>query len=104
VTAPAIILLAIGLIASHNLVVGLRAVVVTIVLMMIVGSLIIVIASVTLMVGAIFLTAILMVAQFTATCKRNLSRFLFLWLLVFGNFLGNAARSCLDRQTCSGVP
>jgi hypothetical protein len=45
------------------------------------------------MVVAIFTTAMLSVAQFTATCNRKLSHFPFLRLpLVLGNLLENASR------------
>ncbi len=46
-----------------------------------------------LMVIAIFVATVLLVAQFTATCCRNMSRTLFLWLLLVpGNLLKNASR------------
>jgi hypothetical protein len=61
VIAPAIILLVIGLVAPHVLVFELRAIVAPIVLMTIVGLLIIAVASITLMVVAIFMTAMLTV-------------------------------------------
>ncbi len=85
----AIILLVIGLVAPHVLVVALRAIVMPIVLMTIVRLLIIAVA---LVIVTIFTTAMLMVAQFTATCNRKLSLFSFLWLLVLGNLLENASR------------
>ncbi len=94
----AIILFVVGLVVLHVLVVMLRAIVVLIVLMMIVRSMIIAIALVASMIVAIVTTSMLMVARFTATRGRNMSCFLFLWLLlVFGNLLENASRlvSCL---------
>jgi hypothetical protein len=92
VIALAIILLVRGLVAPHVFVVMSRAIVVPIVLMMIVGSSIIAVASITYIVVAIFTTAMLTVARFTATCNRKLSHFPFLWLLVLGNLLKNASR------------
>ena len=59
---PAIILLLVGLVASHILVVASRVFVALTVLMAIVGLSIIAVASVALMVLAIFTTAMLMVA------------------------------------------
>ncbi len=45
------------------------------------------------MVVAIFVATVLLVAQFMATCGRNMSRTLFFWLLlVLGNLLKNASR------------
>jgi hypothetical protein len=53
---------------------------------------IVAIASVASMVVAIFVATVLLVARFTATCGRNMSRTLFLWLLlVLGNLLKNAS-------------
>ncbi len=89
--APAIILLVVGLLAPCILVVASRVIAALIVSMTIVKLLIIAVALVALMVVVIFTTAMLMVAQFTATCNRKLSLFLFLWLLVLGNLLGNAS-------------
>ena len=59
---------------------------------MIVRLVIVAIALVASIVVAIFPTAMLTVAQFTATCKRKLSHFLFLWLLVLGDLLENSSR------------
>jgi hypothetical protein len=54
---------------------------------------IVAIALVASMVIAVFVTAMLTVAQFTAMCGRKMSRFPFLWLLlVLGNLLENASR------------
>jgi hypothetical protein len=92
VIALAIILLVVELVAPHVLVVVSRTIMAPIVLMTIVGSLIIAVASVALMIVRIFRTAMLTVAQFMATCGRKLSRFPFLWLLVLGNLLKNASR------------
>ena len=51
------------------------------------------ITSVALMVIAIFVATVLLVAQFMATCGRNMSRTLFLWLLlILGNLIKNASR------------
>ncbi len=86
VIAPAIILFVVGLVAPHILVVVLRANVVPIVSMGIVGLLIIAVTLVALMVVAIFTTAMLMVAQFMDTCDRKLSHFPFLQLLVLAIF------------------
>ncbi len=64
-----------------------------IVLIMIVRLAIAVIALVASMVIAIFMTTMLLVAQFTAMCYRKLSHFLLFWLLlVLGNLLKNASR------------
>jgi hypothetical protein len=58
--------------------------------MMIVGLVIVAIASVTSMVVAIFMTMMLPVAQFTAMHGRKLSHFLLFWLLlVLDNLLKN---------------
>ncbi len=88
----AIILLVVGLVAPHVLDVALRAIVVPIVLMTIVGSSIIVVASVASVIVTIITTGMLMVARFTATCDKKLSCSPFLWLLVLGNLLKNASR------------
>jgi hypothetical protein len=89
----AIILFVVGLCALQVLVVALRAIVALIVLMMIVGLAIVVVALVASMVVAIFATTMLTVAWFTPTRCRNMSRVLFLWLLlVLGNLLKNASR------------
>jgi hypothetical protein len=86
----AIILIVVGLGALWVLAIASRAIVATIVLMMIVGSAIVAIALVASMVVTIFRTAVLSVAQFTATCDRKLSHFLLFWLLlVLGNLLEN---------------
>ncbi len=59
-----------------------------ILLMTIVGLAIVAVALVALMVVAIFMTTMLTVAQFMAMRGRNMSRFLFLWLLlVLGSLL-----------------
>jgi hypothetical protein len=92
VIAPAIILLVVVLMAPQILVVASRAFVASIVLMAIIELLIIVVALVASMVVAIFMTVMLTVAQFTATCNRKLIRFLFLWLLVLGDLLKIASR------------
>jgi hypothetical protein len=92
VIALVIILLVIRLVAPHVHVVASRTIMVLIVLMTIVGSLIITVALVASVIDGIFTTAMLTVAQFTATCNRKLSHFLFFWLLVLGNLLENASR------------
>jgi hypothetical protein len=69
-----------------------------IVSMTIVRLVIVVVALVASMVVAIFVTTMLTEAQFTATWGRNISCFLFLWLLlVLGNLLKIASHlvSCL---------
>jgi hypothetical protein len=94
VIALAIILLVVGLAVPCVLVVALTTIMASIVLMMIIRSAIVAITSVALMVITIFVATVLLVAQFTAMCCRNMSRTLFLWLLLIpGNLLENA--SCL---------
>jgi hypothetical protein len=62
--------------------------------MTVVRLVIIAIVSVALMIVAVVMTVMLTVARFTAMRGRNMSRFLFLWLLlVLGNLIKNA--SCL---------
>ncbi len=64
-----------------------------IILMTIVRLVIDAFVSVASMIVAVVTTAMLTVAQFTATRGRNMSRFLFLWLLlVLGNLIKNASR------------
>jgi hypothetical protein len=87
VIAPAIILLVGGLVAPHVLFVALIVIVALIVSMTIVGLSIITVASIASIVVAIFTTAMLMVAQFMATCNRKLSRFPFLCYLSLAIFL-----------------
>ncbi len=66
---------------------------VSIILMTIVRSVIVAIASVALMIAAVVTTAMLMVARFMATRSGKMSRFLFLWLLlILGNLIKNASR------------
>jgi hypothetical protein len=94
VIALAIILLVVGRVIPCVLVIALTTIMVLIVLMTIIRLVIVAITSVALMVIAIFVGMVLLVAQFTATCGRNMSRTLFLWLLlVLGNLLKNT--SCL---------
>jgi hypothetical protein len=89
-----IILLVVGLVVSCVLVIASTMIMASIILMTIIRSAIIVITSVPLMVVAIFVATVLLVARFMATHGRNMSRILFLWLLlVLGNLLKNA--SCL---------
>ena len=90
----AIILLVVGLCALQVLVVMSRAIMVLIVFMMIVRLAIVAVAFIASMIIMIFMTTMLMVAQFTATRGRKMSHFfLFQLLLVLGNLLKNA--SCL---------
>ncbi len=92
VIALAIILLVVGLVVTRILVVALTTIMALIVLMMIVRLAIIAITSVALMVVAIFVVTVLLVARFTVTCDRDMSRTLFLWLLLVpGNLLENAS-------------
>jgi hypothetical protein len=94
VTALAIILLVVGLVFPCVLVVASTTIMAAIVLMMIIRLAIVAIISVASMVVVIFVATVLLVAQFTATCSRNMSRTLFLWLLlVLGDLLENT--SCL---------
>jgi hypothetical protein len=82
VIALAIILLVVGLVVPCVLVVALTIIMALIVLMIIVRLVIVAIMSVALMVVAIFVAMVLLVAQFMATPGRNMSRILFLWLLL----------------------
>jgi hypothetical protein len=92
VIALGIILLVVGLVVPRVLVIALTTIMALIILMTIVRLAIIVIKSVALMVVAIFVATVLLVARFTATYGRNMSRTLFLWLLlVLGNHLENAS-------------
>ncbi len=94
VIALAIILLVVGLVVPCVLVIASTTTMALIVLMTNIRSAIIAITLVALMVIAIFVAMVLLVARFTATWVRNMSRTLFLWLLlVLGNLLENA--SCL---------
>ncbi len=89
----AIILLFVGLAVPRVLVVALTMIMALIVSMTIIRLMIIAITSVASMVVAIFVATVLLVARFTATCGRNMSRTLFLQLLlVLGNLLKNASR------------
>jgi hypothetical protein len=88
----AIILLAVGLVVPRVLVIASTTIMALIVLMMIVRLAIVRIMLVTLMVVVIFVATMLLGAQFMATSGRNMSRILFLWLLlVLGNLLKNAS-------------
>ncbi len=90
----AIFLLVVGLGAFQVLVVTLRAIMALIVSMRIVRLVIVAIALVALMIVTVVTTAMLMVARFMAMRGRNMSHFLFLWLLlVLGNLIKDA--SCL---------
>ncbi len=93
VIALAIILLVVGLVVPCILVIASTVIMVLIVSMTIVRSAIATITLIALMVIAIFVAMVLLVARFTATCGRNMSRTLYLWLfLVLGNLLENASR------------
>ncbi len=88
----AIILLVVGLAVPHVFVVASTTFIALIVLMMIIRLAIVTITSVALMVIAIFVATVLLVARFTATCCRNMSCTLFLWLLLVpGSLLENAS-------------
>jgi hypothetical protein len=92
VIALAIVLLVVGLVVPHVLVDALTTIMASIVSTMVVRLAIITITSVALMVVAIFVATVLLVAQFTATCCRDMSCTLFFWLLlVLGNLLKNAS-------------
>jgi hypothetical protein len=94
VIALAIILLVVGLAVPHVIVVASTTIMVLIVLMTIIRLAIVAITLVASMVITTFVATVLLVAQFMATCCRNMSRTLFLWLLLVpGNLLKNA--SCL---------
>ncbi len=93
VIALAIILLVVGLIVLCILVVASTTIMALMVLTTIVRWAIVAITSVTLMVIEIFVAMVLLVAQFTATCCRNMNHTLFLWLLlVLGDLVENASR------------
>ncbi len=92
VIALAIILLVVGLVVLCILIVASTTIMVLIVSMTIIRSAIVAIMSVPLMVVVIFVATVLLVAHFMATCCRNMSRTLFLWLLlVLGDLLENAS-------------
>jgi hypothetical protein len=93
VIALAIVLLVVGLAVPCVLVIASTTIMALIVLMTIIRLVIVTVTSVTLMVIAIFVGTVLLVAQFMATFCRNMSRTLFLWLLLVpGNLLENASR------------
>ncbi len=90
----AIIPLVVGLVVPCVLVIASTTIMSSIVSMTIIRSAIVAITLVASMVIAIFVATVLLVPQFTATDSRNMSRNLFIWLLlVLGNLLKNA--SCL---------
>ncbi len=94
VIALAIILLVVGLVVPCVPVDASTTIMALIIWMTIIRLAIVTIMSIALMVIAIFVATVLLVAQFTATCCRNMSRTLFLWLLLVpGNLVKNA--SCL---------
>jgi hypothetical protein len=82
VIALAIILHVVGHAVPCVLVVALTMIMALIVSMTIIRLAIVAITLVALMVTAIFVATMLLVAQFMATCCRNMSRTLFLWLLL----------------------
>ncbi len=89
----AIILLVVGLVVPCILVSASTMIMASIILMRIVRLAIVAITLVASMVVGIFVATVLLVARFTAMCGRNMSRTLFLWLLlVLGNLLKNASR------------
>jgi hypothetical protein len=93
VIALAIIILVVGHVVPHVLVVASTTIMALIILMTIIRSVIVVIALIPSMVVKIFVATVLLVAQFMATSGRNMSRTLFIWLLlVLGNLLKNASR------------
>ncbi len=93
VIALAFILLVVGFAVPCVLVVELTMIMVLIVSMTIIRLAIVAITSVALMVIGIFVATVLLVARFTATCCRNMSRTLFLQLLLItGDLIKNASR------------
>ncbi len=93
VIALAIILLVVGLAVPCILVIASTTIMALIVSMTIIRLAIVAITLVTSMVIAIFVAMVLLVAWFTATCCRNMSHTLFLWLLLVpGNLFENASR------------
>jgi hypothetical protein len=93
VIALVIILLVVGFVVSCVLVFAITTIMALIVLMMIVRLASVAILLVALMVVVIFVATVLLVAQFTAMCGRNMSRTLFFWLLlVLEDLLKNASR------------
>ncbi len=88
----AIILLVVGLAVHWVLVVASTTIMALIISMTLIRLAIIAIMLVALMVITIFVATVLLVAQSTATCCRNMSRTLFLWLLLVpGDLLKNAS-------------
>ncbi len=86
----ALILLVVGLAVPHVLVITSTTIMALIVSMRIIRLAIIAVVS---MMVAVVVTAMLEVAQFTTTCGRKMSRFLFLrLLLIFGNLIKNTSR------------
>ncbi len=93
VIALVIILLVVGLAVPCVLVVALTTIMALIILMTIIWSAIIVVASVASMMVVVVATAMLAVARLAAMCSREMSRFLFLWLLlILGDLIKNASR------------
>jgi hypothetical protein len=82
VIALAIMLLFVGLAALQVLVVAARTFVAPIVLLTIVRLAIVAIALVDPMIVTIFVATVLLVARFTATHGKKMSRFLLFWLLL----------------------
>ncbi len=93
VIALAIILLVVGLAVPCILVVASTMIMASIVSMIIIRLAIVAITLVALMVIVIFVATVLLVPQSMAMCCRNMSRTLFLWLLLVpGNLLENTNR------------
>ncbi len=94
----AIILLFVGLAALRVLIIVTRTIVALIILMAIVGLPVVAIVLVVLMVVVILVATMLLVAQFTATRSKMMSRLLFFWLPFALDNLLKSARcfvSCL---------
>ncbi len=86
------VIVLVGLVVPCVLVVALTTIMALIVSMTIIRLVIVAITSVALMVVAIFVATVLLVAQFMTMRSRNMSRILFLWLLlVLGNLLENTS-------------
>ncbi len=91
--ALAIILLVVGHVIPHVLVIASTMIMALVISMTMIRLAIVASTWVASMVVAIFLATVLLVARFVATRGRNISRILFLWLLlVLGNLLENANR------------
>ncbi len=100
VIALAIILHVVGHAVPCVLVVALTMIMALIVSMTIIRLAIVAITLVALMVTAIFVATMLLVAQFMATCCRNMSRTLFLWLLLVPGNLPRTPAALLVAWHC----